>query len=259
MDESIAILASGAPLKNIGAYPGNQDLFYAATDSTSAKKWRTAAKLMKLRALSNTRLVDAGAKGKIDALLLDNDIINATAANDFEFKYSTKQTNPNSRHPRYNGNWTQTGNAGDYMGTYFMWVLVQERGTGTNNDPRTRYYFYRQQTNFANRNENTSSCSVAPPPPHYTCRHALLPLIQGYWGRDHGDNSGIPPDGELRTTWGIYPAGGEFDYNQATRVSLNSGGNGAGIHPIWQTAFTDFVKAELSPEIRDGWIAKRFA
>ncbi len=98
------------------------------------------------------------------------------------------------------------------MGTYFMWVLVQERGTGTNNDPRTRYYFYRQQTNFANRNENTSSCSVAPPPPHYPAGMPYCTLIQGYWGRDHGDNSGIPPDGELRTTWGIYPAGGEFDY-----------------------------------------------
>ena len=71
-------------------------------------------------------------------------------------------------------------------------------------------------------------------------------LIQGYWGRDHGDNSGIPPDAELRTTWGIYPAGGEFDYNQALRVSLNRGGNGAGIQPIWQSAFTEFVKAECA-------------
>ena len=78
------------------------------------------------------RLVDASSKAKIDALLLDADVIASvdSTTNDLEFKYSTKQTNPNSRHPRYNGNWTQTGNAGDYMGTYFMWVLVQERGTG---------------------------------------------------------------------------------------------------------------------------------
>lgn len=234
--------------KTPGAYPGNQDLFFGASNATGAGRWRTAAKLLKLRALSNTRLVDASSKAKIDALLLDADVVASvgSSANDLEFKYSNRQTNPNSRHPRYNGNWTQSGNAGDYMGTYFMWVLVQERGTGTNSDPRTRYYFYRQKTNFANVNENTSSCSVAPPPPHYPAGMPYCLLIQGYWGRDHGDNSGIPPDGELRSTWGLYPAGGEFDYNQALRVSLNRGGNGAGIQPLWQSAFTEFVKAECA-------------
>jgi hypothetical protein len=234
--------------KTSGAYPGNQDLFFGATNAAGAGRWRTAAKLLKLRALSNTRLVDASVKAKIDALLLDADVIASvnSSANDLEFKYSSRQANPNSRHPRYNGNWTQTGNAGDYMGTYFMWVLVQERGTGSSNDPRTRYYFYRQQINFANRNENTSSCSVAPPPPHWPAGSPFCTLIQGYWGRDHADNSGIPPDAELRTTWGIYPAGGEFDYNQALRVSLNRGGNGAGIQPLWQSAFTEFVKAECA-------------
>lgn len=233
--------------KTPGAYPGNQDLFFGASNATGAARWRTAAKLLKLRALSNTRLVDAAAKTKIDALLLDADVVASvnSSANDLEFKYSSKQTNPNSRHPSYNGNWTQTGNAGDYIGTYFMWVLVQERGSGTSGqDPRSRYYFYRQKTNYANVNVQTSSCSVAPPPPHYPAGMPYCLLLQGYWGRDHGDNSGIPPDGELRSTWGVYPAGGDFDANQATRVSLNRGGNGAGIQPIWQSAFTEFVKAE---------------
>jgi len=232
--------------KTPGAYPGTQDLFFGASNAAGAGRWRTAAKLLKLRALSNTRLVDASSKTKIDALLLDADVIASvnSSANDLEFKYSNRQTNPNSRHPRYNGNWTQTGNAGDYMGTYFMWVLVEERGTGVNNDPRTRYYIYRQKTNAASVNVNTSSCSVAPPPPHYPVGMPFCLLLQGYWGRDHGDNSGIPPDGELRSTWGIYPAGGEFDFNQALRVSLNRGGNGAGIQPLWQSAFTEFVKAE---------------
>ena len=74
-------------------------------------------------------------------------------------------------------------------------------------------------------------------------------LLQDIGARIMGDNSGIPPDGNIRTTWGIYPAGGEFDANQGTSVSLNRGGNGAGIQPIWQSAFTDFLKAELCPEI----------
>ncbi len=234
--------------KTSGGFPGTQDLFFGATNAAGAGRWRTAAKLLKLRALSNVRLVDASSKSKIDALLLDADVVASvgSSANDLEFKYSNKQTNPNSRHPRYNGNWTQTGNAGDYMGTYFMWVLAQERGTGLNGDPRTRYFIYRQKTNYANVNVNTSSCSVAPPPPHFPAGMPFCLLLQGYWGRDHGDNSGIPPDGELRSTWGIYPAGGEFDYNQALRVSLNRGGNGAGIQPLWQSAFTEFVKAECA-------------
>ncbi|MGE5106572.1 MAG: SusD/RagB family nutrient-binding outer membrane lipoprotein, partial [Sphingobacteriales bacterium] len=37
---------------------------------------------------------------------------------------------------------------------------------------------------------------------------------------------------------------GEFDNNQASRVSLNRGGLGAGIEPIWQSAFTKFLLAE---------------
>jgi Starch-binding associating with outer membrane/Susd and RagB outer membrane lipoprotein len=245
LDESIAAL-SEANIPNIGGYPGTQDLFYNASNATGARRWRTAAKLMKLRALSNTRLVDASAKSKIEALLADSDITSATAANDFEFKYSSKQTNPNSRHPRYNGNYVPTGSAGDYMGTYLMWVLVQERGTGNNSDPRARYYLYRQRTNYAAVTVQTSSCSVAPPPPHFPPGMPFCLLLQGYWGRDHGDNSGIPPDGNLRTTWGIYPAGGDFDANQGTSVALNRGGNGAGIQPIWQSAFTDFLKSELA-------------
>jgi hypothetical protein len=125
-----------------------------------------------------------------------------------------------------------------------MWTLIQEKGSGANNDPRTRYYFYRQTTNYGSVNENTMSCAFAAPPSHYPAGSPYCILINGYWGRDHGDGSGIPPDGNLRTTVGIYPAGGDFDRNQGSRVSLNRGGQGAGIHPIWQRAFTDFLEAE---------------
>jgi hypothetical protein len=240
LDEAIADLG-----KTPGSYPGTQDLFYGASNATGAARWRTLAKTLKLRAYVTTRLVDASAKAKIDALLTENDLID-TQAEDFEFKYSTKQANPNSRHPRYNGNYAATGTAGDYMGTWFMWTLVQEKGTGANNDPRTRYYFYRQRTNYANVNEQTSSCSVAPVPPHYPPGMPFCLLLSGYWGRDHGDNTGIPPDGNLRTTVGVYPFGGDFDSNQGTSVSLNRGGQGAGIQPIWLSVFTEFLKAEAA-------------
>ena len=263
--EALALLDEAIVAFNttpVGAFPGTNDLFYGTTagsnvnaPSPGAIRWRTAAKLIKLRLYATTRLVDGSAASKINALLTDTDVANATSNNDFEFRYSSKQTNPNSRHPRYNANYAATGNAGDYMSIYYMWTMVAEKGQGSNNDPRTRYYFYRQTTNNSQVNENTMSCFYAAPPSHYPTGNIApyfnspMPycyLGNGYWGRDHGDGTGIPPDGNLRATVGIYPAGGDFDSNQGSRVSLNRGGLGAGIHPIWQTAFTDFLKAETA-------------
>ena len=255
---AIALLdAAIADFGKSTAFPGNQDMFYAAADANGAARWRRTAKLFKLRALNNTRLVDAGAKGKIDALLADADITATLSGNtnDFEFKYSTKQANPNSRHPRYNGNYVAAGGPGDYMGVYFMWSLAADKGTFNNqearntSDPRTRYYFYRQTTDDAAVSSNSLSCSTFPVPSHYTsgmpfCQFGLG--AQGFWGRNHGDNSGIPPDNNFRTTVGVYPFGGDFDVNQGISVGLNRGAQGAGIQPIWQSAFTYFVAAEAA-------------
>jgi len=245
LDDAIADLGKGTP----GSFPGTGDLFYGTTSATGMARWRTAAKLLKLRAYSTTRLVDAGAKDKINGLIADADIVGSigTTANDFEFKYSTKQSNPDSRHPDYASNYQPTGQASDYIQTHFAWALVVEKGTGdANNDPRSRYYLYRQVTNFAKADENTLACSVQARPPQYPASMPFCATISGYWTRDMGDASGIPPDGNYRTTYGIYPAGGEFDASQGTQVSLNRGGNGAGIEPIWQSAFTEFVKAECA-------------
>jgi hypothetical protein len=255
---AIALLdAAIADFQKSTAFPGSQDLFFGAANATGAARWRTTAKLLKLRAINNTRLSDAGAIGKINTLLADADVIAAMSgtANDFEFRYSTKQANPNSRHPRYNGNYSAAGSAGDYMGVYFMWSLAADKGTFNNqearntSDPRTRYYFYRQTVNDAAVSSNTLSCSTFPVPSHYLpgmpfCQFGLG--AQGFWGRNHGDNSGIPPDGPYRTTVGIYPFGGDFDANQNLNVGLNRGAQGAGIQPIWQAAFTNFIAAEAA-------------
>jgi len=233
-----------------GSYPGIQDLFYGTTGTAGAARWRTTAKLLKLRALNTTRLVNSSAATQINALLADSDVSGSisSSANDFEFKFSTRQTNPNSRHPRYNANYTANGLAGDYMNNYYMWCLAVEKGTGANSDPRLRYYFYRQRINYADLTADNLGClySNAAPPAHFPAGMPFCAIPGGYWGRDHGDGSGIPPDGNLRATVGIYPAGGEFDANQNTSVSLNRGGQGAGIHPIWQSAFTEFLKAECA-------------
>ncbi|MBC6491655.1 SusD/RagB family nutrient-binding outer membrane lipoprotein [Flavihumibacter stibioxidans] len=237
LDEAIADIGS-----SVSSTPApSNDLFYGGNKT----RWVTAAKTLKLKLLITTRLVDAGAKDKINALLAANDLID-TNAEDFTFKYGTKQDAPNSRHPRFNTYYTATG-AGDYIGTYFMWSMTQEKALGTFGDPRTRYYFYRQKTNLGGVSEDNLPCAGIAPPAHYVTSDApYCWLSGGFWGRDHGDDSGIPPDGTMRTAYGIYPAGGKFDANQNVRVNINDGAQGMGIAPIWMSSFTDFVKAEAA-------------
>ncbi|MDP1762467.1 MAG: SusD/RagB family nutrient-binding outer membrane lipoprotein [Sediminibacterium sp.] len=230
-----------------GAKPAS-DLYYGG----NAASWITAANTLKLKFLMQTRKVDATAKAKIQTLFTTNNVIR-TIAQDFNFKYGTNKTSPDSRHPDYAGNYQSNREVSEYMGDWFMWVVAAEKnggsvsGTkGTTRDPRQRYYFYRQNTSGINVNEITLFCITAAKPAHYDVNMPFCYLGAGYWGRDHGDNSGTPPDGGYRTTWGVYPAGGEFDGNQAKSVSLEMGGKGAGILPIWNAEFTYFLEAEAA-------------
>jgi Starch-binding associating with outer membrane/Susd and RagB outer membrane lipoprotein len=231
-----------------GSSPTN-DLFYAG----DKVKWATAAKTLKLKFYMQTRLVDAAnVTAKVTALETAGDLINATTK-DFQFKYSTVNNAPDSRHPHYAANYnnavTGSNSANDYIGDYFMWAIGIEKSGGgvvTNLDPRRRYYFYRQNTNYANVNPQSSSCSIQPFPGHYTPDMPFCLVGAGYWGRDHGDNSGIPPDGQYRTTWGVYPAAGDYDASQNTSVNNTRGGKGAGIDPIWVSCFTYFIESEAA-------------
>lgn len=225
-----------------GAKPTN-DLFYGGT----AANWIKAAKTLKLKFYMQARLVDNTASAKIQNLLTENNLIN-TEAQDLTFKYATNISSPDSRHPHYASNYTAGGQAGDFISNYFMWEVVAEKSGGSVStlDPRRRFYFYRQRINFADVTVVTASCSVQSYPAHYPAGTPFCLVGQGYWGRDHGDNSGTPPDGNLRTTWGVYPAGGDFDANQGTSVSLNRGAKGAGIDPVWLSSFTFFLEAEAA-------------
>jgi hypothetical protein len=130
-----------------------------------------------------------------------------------------------------------------------MWaVAVEKSGTGavTSLDPRRRYYFYRQATNYSGATSESCPCTLEIPPAHYSADMPFCLVGAGYWGRDHGDASGTPPDGPLRTTWGIYPAGGEFDASQNVPVNNTKGGKGAGIDPIWLSSYTYFLQAEAA-------------
>lgn len=230
-----------------GAAPTN-DLFYKG----SATNWIAAANSLKLKFLMQIRLVDNTVAPKITALLTENKLVN-TAAQDFVFRYGTTNNTPDSRHPHYANNYNNansgSNSANDFIGNYFMWaVAVEKSGTGTvtSLDPRRRYYFYRQATNYSGANSESCPCTSEIRPAHYTDDMPFCLVGAGYWGRDHGDASGTPPDGPLRTTWGIYPAGGEFDASQNTPVNNTRGGKGAGIDPIWLSSYTYFLQAEAA-------------
>ncbi|MDO6433760.1 SusD/RagB family nutrient-binding outer membrane lipoprotein [Flavitalea sp. BT771] len=237
------------------AGPAN-DLFYPGDNE--AANWITLAKTLKLKFYMQTRLVDNAVATKIQALLTENDLIN-DPSQDFAFKYGTSVTAPDSRHEHYALDYVNSGGVGEYICNYFMWMVTAQKYGGTVNlsgDPRTRYYFYRQVGTYSWANSQTCPCFVNSQfgtSPTFPAWYPSVPsktpycvIGKGYMGRDHGDNSGAPPDGSYRTAFGVYPAAGEFDADQHESVSLGMGGQGAGINPIWLSSFTAFLEAEAA-------------
>ena len=215
------------------------DYFYARNYT----RWNKLVNTMKLKYHLTTKLVNADAsKNAINALITANALIGT--GDDFVFRFGTTAADPDSRHPKFAGQYTAGG--GDYQSTDFMHHLTVEKGF---DDPRVRYYMYRQvKTNTTNVDEQECISQIAPP--HYLVGN--FPYCnpagnKGYWGRDHLDPDGIPPDGLKRTAYGVFPAGGRFDNDSAVPVSNPAlGMKGAGIHPIMLAAYVDFMLAEAA-------------
>lgn len=263
VDASATIYANGlalldsaiADFNKTGAVKVPSDLFY----NGSASKWITLANTLKLKYYMQTRLVDNTVPAKIQALMTTNNLINS-ASQDFAFQYGKNLASPDSRNPHYGNNYVNSGGPGDYLSNYFMWKVTAQKYNGsvtllnspasTVGDPRARFYFYRQVLNSASFTQTTVPCAYLPnPPAWYPSVPDQTPFCyvgKGYFGRDFGDNSGSSPDGNFRTTWGIYPAGGEFDQNQAASVTLGMGSGGNGISPIWLSSYTYFLEAEAA-------------
>lgn len=176
-------------------------------------------------------------------------VLNATnvisdADDDFAFSYSTNELQPDNRHPDYAADYTDSG-ANIYQSNWMMNLM------DTSGDPRTRYYFYRQDpcTPGASCDPDgdgeTLQCSLQTPPPHYA-GYTYCYLENGYWGRDHGNDEGTPPDNFTRTAVGVYPAGGRFDDDAFSNVGLGLGAGGAGIEPIYLSSYVDFMRAEAA-------------
>lgn len=231
------------------------DQFYGG----DVAKWITLAKTLKLRAAVTTRLVDANAGSTINALVAEGDLIDE-ASEDFQYNYGNQRTNPNSRHPFYNQHY-EIGD-GPYLSNYYMWLLrvdKEDENGASVIDPRIRFYFYRKVEKADEQDQTTYSChfSILPDPAatpaHYTAVDSRMPYCivlagDGYSGRDHLNGEGIPPDGPIRTSFGLYPGGGMLDINEYldTRQQGTTGGLGQGIWPIMLSSFVDFMRAEAA-------------
>lgn len=233
------------------------ELFYA-NDYT---KWVKAANTLKMKLYLQSRLVDPGAIDAFNAIVNSGNYITDTA-DDFDFAWpGTSAAQPDNRHPRYGLNYVSNG-PGDYASN---WLMNQMQESG---DPRIRYYFYRQTNEVPGQeappDEQTLRCSLQTPPAHYVSGgFTFCNLPNGYWGRDHGDDEGTPPDGPVRTTWGVYPAGGRFDDDSFSPVAqptdpLSNGGGGLGVTPILNAFMVDFWRAEIALVQGDAGSAQTF-
>ena len=230
LDSAIADLAETAPGLANDFYYGN-----------NFSKWEKLANTLKMKVYATTRLVDANAVAKFNDIVDSGNFIMNTN-DDFQFQYGTSLSNPSTRHTAYKQDYTTTG-AGRYRSNWLMNEMKD------NNDPRIRYYFYRQVSATpgvdAPANGTTLPCSVQSPPPHYPVGMVFCGVAEGYWGADHGRSGGIPPDTFKRAVVGIYPAGGRFDDNDFSPVGQENGGQGAGITPIMLASWVDLMRAEM--------------
>jgi hypothetical protein len=264
--------------------PKDADLYYS--DKAS---WITLAKTLKLKMYNNARLAgsdigisDVGAA--IASIVSAGDYID-TPSKDFAFKYGNSRNTPNARHPLYNDQYELGGGA--YIGNYFMWAMSKEKNyssvfgyvppAGSTDDkfpdPRLHFYFYKQNTdpskadNFTLPGRNRPSWyndyqytsfydhSIGTPYSISNWVSGSSVPSTGFWGRDHGDNGGIPPDSDKRTVCGLYPIGGAYGANTKSASVQNSGVDGlkgAGIMPIMLSSYVHFIIAEAALTVPSG-------
>lgn len=249
-----ALLAEAVTQLEAAADNGpSDDIFYGG----NAASWIAAANTIRMKMALNKGDA-AGVKAMTAAGVIEDN------AGDFRFQYSNNRNNPDSRHHRYAN--TYEANDGDYMANYYMWLLEGEKLDENDNkfvDPRIRFYFYRQISDSYVQDVNVYSCIFSDEPDfelrpqHYIDTDPRLPycvLDNGYYGRDHMNGAGIPPDGPIRTAYGLYPFGGKYDDNSFGIVqnSGTDGGLGAGIEPIMLASMTDFLRAEAALTLGTG-------
>jgi len=235
LEEGMADLAgaNGAT----GVVPANADVIYRGNYT----RWLKMARTLKLKLHLQTRLVDAEAsRTAIAALLQDPGSLIAGTGEDFQFGFGST-LNPQNTHRLYFQNY-QAGKSG-YMSNHFLHKLIAATSPalGPNvrygaADPRLRYYIYRQ-------------VSVVTAAANIPCTFNNITTCQygyqgnGYVGRDRGDNSVVPADLGVRSTYGVYPVGGLFDAD-TPKILVQGDGRGSGIFPMLTYFMVQFMQAE---------------
>jgi|TARA_B110000238_G_scaffold199518_1_gene246794 hypothetical protein len=225
------------------------DLYFNGNEN----KWEKLANTLRLKLHLQQKLVNQSTSVSIINTLINGNILILDSADDFQFQYSANSSAPDSRHPYFEKNFGGSGpSSGFYFSNYYMNLLANNYSTA---DPRTRYYFYRQVSNFSDASVVTKECSTQNKPSYYSAEDVFCTVpntngFDGFWGRDHLDNDGIPPDDQYRTLFGAYPVGGPFDDDSDRNVSgsdaPDEGFLGAGISPIMLSSFTNFMLAEAA-------------
>ena len=217
------------------------DLYYGG----NWENWIRAANSLKMKLYVNTRNASA-----FDGIVAGGLFIEETSQ-DLQWQWGNSVTNPDTRHPRYTLHYTPSGVGGGYMSNWLMDYMMNDKvGNGNatfeGRDSRMKYYFYRQSPVISS-NPNDIACIIQPAPAHFAADEVYCTLPDGYWGRDHGNDRGIPPDTQSRTAYGVYPVGGLFDDNSFNPiVSITQGGGGAGITPLILASYMDFLRAEMA-------------
>ena len=246
---AIALLTEAkTDLANTAGLGLARDIYYGG----SRARWTTLANSIELKAQLNLTAdpaTKAAATTRIQALITANDLID-TDAEEFTYKYGTSLIPAISRNPDYRNYYSiNTGQAGGNIGIKFLQEMY--RGLGVQ-DPRWRYYFYRQVGSRAQAlkvDPNSIGCATSAPSHYQTTNEPFCFVEPGFMGRDHGNNSGTNPDGAVLTCVGAYPYGGRIDTNDgnpnyAVTATLGDGGDGKGIETIYMSWFTDFMIAE---------------
>jgi hypothetical protein len=220
--------------------PATADVIYKGTKDS----WLRMANSLKLKLYNQLRLLDPAKSAAAIKTIIAGALINSNAI-DFTFKFGASQ-NPNNRHPWHRSEYQAAKNV--YTSQYLTDLLFN------NDDPRLRYYIFRQNATAALNNGTNGN---------------------GYYGRNPGDPTSVPADQTRRATYGIYPAGGLYDNAPinnlpATNVYLTntgatgaaktvtvSDGTGAGIMPMITAPMVSFIRAEAALTLGTGENARQ--
>lgn len=216
--------------------PASTDIIYGG----DVARWRKMGNALRFKLLVQTRLVNPDAAAQLASLLTDEETLISQNEDDFEFQFGATQ-NPANQHPLYADHY-QPGKT-YFMSNYLISLLRhpnEGRPVGVEvNDPRLRYYIYRQTIEDPSPGTSDFPCSGVP-----DCVFGYQG--DGYIARDGGTLEIIGNDGATRSTFGVYPVGGSFDDDSYDIVAQGDGGQGQGVYPMLTNFMMKFLRAEAA-------------